>query len=227
MLKKLNWTVLWRPTRPFRTNTQKRCHFHYRGQESKSRKSRNTWSNRQIWPWNAEWSRGKTNRVLKENVLVIANTLFQQHKRRLYTWTSPDGQHWNPIDYILCSQRWRSSIQSAKTRRGADCDSDHELLIAKFRLKLKKEGKTTRPFSSVQSLSRVRLFATPWIAAHQASLSITNSTDMSLSNIWEVVMDRKAWCASVHGVAKRQTQLRNWIELYNHKWYDLGHSQVC
>ena len=50
------------------------------------------------------------------------------------------------MDYFLCSQRWRSSIQSAETRQGADCDSDHELLIAKFRLKLKKAGKTTRSF---------------------------------------------------------------------------------
>ena len=83
----------------------------------------------------------------QENALVIANTLFQQHKRRLYTWISPDSQHQNQIDYILCSQRWRSSIQSAKTRPGADCGSDHELLIAKFRLKLKKVGKSTRPFS--------------------------------------------------------------------------------
>ena len=82
----------------------------------------------------------------QENALVIANIHFQQHKRRLYTWTSPDGQHRNQIHYILCSQRWRSSIQSAKTRLGADCGSDHELLIAKFRLKLKKVGKTTRPF---------------------------------------------------------------------------------
>ena len=73
----------------------------------------------------------------QENSLVIANTLFQQHKRRLYTWASPDGQHQNQIDYILCSQRWRSSIQSTKRRLGADCGSDHELLIAKFRLKLK------------------------------------------------------------------------------------------
>ena len=82
----------------------------------------------------------------QENALVIANTFFQQHKRRLYTWTSPDGQHRNQIDYILCSQRWRSSIQSTKTRPGADCSSDHELLIARFRLKLKKVEKTTRPF---------------------------------------------------------------------------------
>ena len=59
----------------------------------------------------------------QENALVIANTLFQQHKRRLYTWTSPDGQHQNHyflIDYILCSQRQRSSIQLAKMRLGAD-----------------------------------------------------------------------------------------------------------
>ena len=68
------------------------------------------------------------------------------YKRRLYTWTSQDGQHRNQIDYILGSQRWRSSIQSAKTRLGADCGLDHELLIGKFKLRLKKVGKTTRPF---------------------------------------------------------------------------------
>ena len=103
-------------TRPFRTNTQKRCPFHYRG-------------------WNARVGSQETPRVTgkfglgmqneagqrltefcQENALVIANTLFQQHKRRLYTWTSPDGQHHNQIDYILCSQRWRSSTQSTKTR---------------------------------------------------------------------------------------------------------------
>ena len=78
----------------------------------------------------------------QENALVIANTLFQQHKRRLYTWTSPDGQYPSQIDYILHSQRWRSSIQSAKTRLEADCGSDHKLVIAKFRPKLKKVGKT-------------------------------------------------------------------------------------
>ena len=94
--------------------------------------------------WNE--ARQRVTEFCQENALVIANTLFQQHKRRLYTWTSPDGQHWNQIDYILCSQRWRSSIQSTKTRPGADCGSDHELLITKFKLKLKKVGKTARPF---------------------------------------------------------------------------------
>ena len=82
----------------------------------------------------------------QENALVMVNTLFQQHKRRLRTWISADGQHQNQIDYIICSQKRRSSIQSAKTRPEADCDLDHELLTANFRLKLKKVGKTARPF---------------------------------------------------------------------------------
>ena len=65
----LQWTPLFQTCRtysyrPFRTNTHKRCPFHYRGLEYKSRKSRNTWSNRQIWPWSTEWSKAKANRVL-------------------------------------------------------------------------------------------------------------------------------------------------------------------
>ena len=81
----------------------------------------------------------------QENTLVIANTLLQKHKRRFYTWSSPDGQYQNQIDYILCSQRWRSSIHSTKTRPGADYGSDNELLIAKFKLKMKKVSEITRP----------------------------------------------------------------------------------
>ena len=141
-----SWTVLWRRIRPSRTNTQKRCPFHYRGLECKSRKSGDTWRNRQIWLGVQNEAGQRLIGFCQENALVIANTFFQQHKRRLCTWTSPDGQHQNQIDYILCSERWRSSIQSAKTRPRADCGSDHELLIAKFRLKLKKEVKTTIPF---------------------------------------------------------------------------------
>ena len=91
-------------------------------------------------------ARQRLTKFCQENALDIANILFQQPKKRVYPWTSPDGQYRNQIDYNLCSQRWRSSIQSAKTRRGADYGSDRELLIAKFRLKLMKVGKTTRPF---------------------------------------------------------------------------------
>ena len=118
---------------------------------SKSRTRLSDWTERRhslgkfgLGVWNEAGQR--LIKFCQENSLVIANTLFQQHKRTLYTRTSPDGQQQNQIDYILCSQRWKSSIQSAKTRPGAGCGSDHELLIMKFRLKLKKVGKTTRPF---------------------------------------------------------------------------------
>ena len=64
MLKKLWLTVLWRPTRTSWTNTQKRCPFHNRGLECKIKKSRYTWSNRQIWPWGTKWITAKANRVM-------------------------------------------------------------------------------------------------------------------------------------------------------------------
>ena len=60
----------------------------------------------------------------QENALVIANTLFQQHKRRLYTWKSPDGQHWNQIDYILCSQNEEALYSQQK--------QDWELTVAQI-----------------------------------------------------------------------------------------------
>ena len=82
----------------------------------------------------------------KHFLLTTHETTLHMMTLQDSTHLHTDDQHQNQIDYILCSQRWRSSIQTAKTRLGADCGSDHELLIAKFRLKLKKVGKTTRPF---------------------------------------------------------------------------------
>ena len=71
------------------------------------------------------------------------------HSKHPFTTTqekTTHGHQGNQIDYIICSQRWRSSTQSAKTRWGAECGSDHELVINTFRLKLKKVGKTAKPF---------------------------------------------------------------------------------
>ena len=90
--------VLWRPTRPFRTNTSKRCSFHYRGLECKSRKSRNTWGNRQIGPWNTEWSRAKANRVLpKEHTGHSKHSLPTTQEKTLHmdnTRWSTSKSHW-------------------------------------------------------------------------------------------------------------------------------------
>ena len=91
-------------------------------------------------------NQAKCNRVLpRERTVQRKHPLPTTQEKTLHMditrWSTP-----NQADYILCIQRWRSFIQSAKTRLRADCGSDHELLIAKFRLKWKKEGKTTRPF---------------------------------------------------------------------------------
>ena len=137
---------LWRPTRPFRLTPKKDVLFIIGDWNAKvgSQETPGVTGKFGLGIWNEAEQR--LIEFCQENALVIANTLFQQYKRKLYTWTSPDGQHWNQTDYILCSQRGRSSMKSAKTTPGADCVSDHELLIAKFRLKLKKVGKTTWPF---------------------------------------------------------------------------------
>ena len=140
MLKKLSWMVLWRPTRPSRTNIQKRCPFHYSWLEDKSRNSRDTWSNRQIWPWSTKWGRSKANRVVPRECTGHSKHPLPVTQEKTLHMDITRCQYRNQIDYILCSQRWKSSPQSAKTTLGADCGSDCELLIAKFRLKFKSRG---------------------------------------------------------------------------------------
>ena len=107
------------------------------------RKSRNTWSNRQVWPWSTKTSRTKANRVLpREHIGHSKHSPPTTVETTLYMESS-DHQYQNQIYYILCSQRWRRSIQLSKTRSGADYGSDHELLFENIRLKLKKGRKTT------------------------------------------------------------------------------------
>ena len=137
--------VLWKPTRPSIINTKKDVLFIIGDWKAKV-------GSQEIPGIKGKFGLGLQNATgqrltefCQEETLVLENTLFQQHKRRFYTWTTPEGQYWNQIDYILCSERWRSSIQLAKTRPGADHGPGHDLLIAKFRLKLKVE-KNTRPF---------------------------------------------------------------------------------
>ena len=97
-----SWMVLWRFTRSSRTNTLKRCPFHYRGLECISRKSRNTWSNRQIWPWSTEWSRAKAKRVLPKHTSYSKHLLAATQKTTLH------------MDIARCSIRkpdWLYSLQ--------------------------------------------------------------------------------------------------------------------
>lgn len=74
----------------------------------------------------------------KANNLAITNTFFTHHPRRLYTWTSPDGKTRNQIDHIAISFKWRSSVKDTRTLPGADCNTDHQLLISQIKVHLKK-----------------------------------------------------------------------------------------
>ena len=137
--------VLRRPTRPSRTNTQKRCPFHYRGLECKSRKSRNTWSNRQIWSWSTEWSRAKANRVLpRERTGHSKCPLPAKQEKTTHGHHQMVNTEISLIIFFAPKMEKLSTV--SKKRLGANCGSDHELLIAKFRYKLKKVGKPTRTF---------------------------------------------------------------------------------
>jgi len=146
MLKKLKLNGSMRTYKTSRTNTQKDFPFIVGDWDEKVGSQETPGVTGKFGLGVQNKAEQRLTEFCQENTLVIANTLFQQHKRRLDTWTSPDGQYWNQTYYILCSQRWRSSIQSIKTRWEADSSSGYELLTAKFRLKLKKVGKTTRPF---------------------------------------------------------------------------------
>ena len=124
--------VLWRNIRPSRTNTQSKCPFLHRGWECKNRKLRDIWSNRQ-----------KRLRVLpREHTGHSKHPLPSTQEKTLHMdtirWSIPKSDRLYPLQ-----QRWRHSTQSVKPRPGTDCHLDHELIITKFRLKLKKVGKST------------------------------------------------------------------------------------
>ena len=100
-----SWCLFMVKQQPFtsRTNTQKRCPFHYRGLECKSRKSKNTWSNRQIWPWNTEWSRAKTNRVLPRECTG--------HSKHPLPTTQEETLHMDITRWSTAKSDWLCSLQ--------------------------------------------------------------------------------------------------------------------
>jgi hypothetical protein len=75
--------------------------------------------------------------------LVVKSTMFPHRNILKYTWTSPDGQTHNQIDYILIDCRWHPSILDVRSFRGADCDTDHYLVVAKIRERLAVKTSST------------------------------------------------------------------------------------
>ena len=130
MLRSWSWMVLWRPTRPLRPNTQKRYPFHFKGMECKSRKSRNTWSNRQIWPWSTEWSRAKANRVLPRQCTG--------HSKHPLPTTKEKTLHMDitrcPDIYTRHHQKsdWLYSLQPKMEKLYSQQKQDQELTVAQI-----------------------------------------------------------------------------------------------
>ena len=139
--------VLWRPTRPSRSNTQKRCPFHYVGLECKSRKSRDTWSNRQVWPWSIKWRRSKANRVLSRectgcNKYPLPTTQEKILHMDITRWST----HFEIRLIIFFAAKDREALHSQQKQ-------DQELTVAQITNSLLpnsdlnwRNGKTTRPF---------------------------------------------------------------------------------
>ena len=144
MLRKLTLNGSMKTYKTF-YNTPKRCSFHYRGLECKSRKSRNTWSNRQIWSWSIEWSRAKASRVLPRD--------HNGHTKHPLPTTQQKILHMD-IRWSTQKSDWLYSLQPkmeklytvSKNKTGSWLWLRSWIPIAKFRLKWKKVGKTTSPF---------------------------------------------------------------------------------
>lgn len=142
----------------------------------------------------------------QENRLRITNTWFMQPKRRLYTWTSPNGIHRNQIDYILCSHRWRSSVVAVKTYPGADCGSDHELLVAKIRIKFCNTKICTPPKRF--DVSKVPLSYTIEVRNRFELLDISEKQPEEL---WGEIRSMITETARQHVTWKKPEKRRNWL----------------
>ena len=144
MLKKLKLNGFMKTYKTFRSKAQKRCPFHYRGLECKRRKSRKTWSTRQIWPWSTEWSRAKANRVRpREHTGHSKHPLPTTQVKTLHMditrWSTPKS------DWLYSLQPKMEKLYTVhKNKTGSWLWLRSWTLFDKLRLKLKKVGKTTR-----------------------------------------------------------------------------------
>ena len=128
------------------------------------------------------------------------NTFFNQPKCRLYIWTSPDSKTENPIDYILCRNCWSSCLHSARTLPGADCGTDHELLMAELKLRLKI---MPRPVFQARNLFSLPLNYSVEVSNRFSTLDTTN---MDLDEMWNEM--RKAVEYSAENNAPRARRKR-------------------
>ncbi|XP_072043067.1 craniofacial development protein 2-like [Amphiura filiformis] len=136
------------------------------------------------------------------NDLIVGNTLFQQHPRRLWTWRSPGGNVKNQIDYILLKRRWCSSLFSVRTRPGADCGSDHQLLVARMKLKLKAKKRVTPPVRF--DVDKIPEQYTVSVGNRFEALLRTDEEELSPNELWEEMKEAVLSAAEENIIKKKK-----------------------
>ena len=220
--------VLWRPTRPFGKNTQKRCPFHYRELECKSRKSINTWSNRQIWPWNTEWSRAKTNRVLpRERTGHSKHPLPTRQEKTLHM----DITRWStPKSHLLYSlqPKMEKLYTVSKNKTGSWLWLRSWTPYCQIQTSI-EESRENHSEKAVAPYSSTLAWQIPWMeepgrlqsmgslrVGHDWATSLLLFTFMHWRKKWQPTpvllpgesQGRGAWWAAVYGVAQSRTRLK-------------------
>ena len=144
------------------------------------------------------------------NNLVVSNTFFQHHPRRLWTWKSPGDGVRNQIDYILISKRWKSSLQNVKTLPGADCGSDHQLLMAKMRIKLKVKKSEAPP--ARYDVHEIPQKFTVEVRNRFQQLLQTDEEEQTPNELWEDMKAVVVTEAKKH-IPKKKRKKQPWISV--------------
>ncbi|CAF2370343.1 unnamed protein product [Rotaria sp. Silwood2] len=148
----------------------------------------------------------------EEHELILVNTWFKKHPRRLYTWKSPDGKSRNQIDYITINQKWKTSVMDCTTYPGADCDTDHHLLVATTRIRLRKiRKKNETPKLNVEKLKEEKATAFAITVTNRFTTLGEIEEDTTPDLLWKTVKTVLMETARDIVGYKKQEKHKSWI----------------